>query len=412
MGRGIHHNWMYTVIPYAAIGSGLSIIIPLYILSLKGTVFDVGVAITAYYIVSIPSSLLWGKLTDRLGRTKMFILLSLLGTLPVILILYFLASVTVLQLDYGLYALMATAAAPAINILVMGTKRDPSVPKHFSRYSTMSIIGSIIAFFGGIFVSYTTLVYYLDFLLALNIAALVMAYLLVRSLPKKVVSEARMKNARSAFISLKMISSLPHIMTGMALIERIHKSMRKKRTRNIYNLLFAISLFSLGAVMFNTSYTPYLIRFGLTYGDVFLINALNGIAQLLIYAVVMYFVVEVLLRRYYALATLTRSIAYFLAILPIFIFATAFFQINIIVYFIAGLAYAYWNISGSVMLYDNIRGRHKGYYIGVWEAMIGGTAIIGAFLSGVISATLGYSYTFAIAILLNIVSIAIFRKCY
>ncbi len=412
MVKGIHHSWMYTVIPYAAIGSGLSILIPLYILSLKGTVFDVGVAIAAYYLVSIPSSILWGRMVDRFGRTKLFILLSLLGTLPVLFILYLMGHIAVLELDYGLYALVATAASPAINILVMGTKRDPSLPKYFSRYSTMSIIGGIVAYFAGLFIAFNTIRYYVDFLLALNVVALVMAYMLVRKLPKKVLPKERLEVAHRAFPILKLLSTLPHMMTGMPLIERIHKSLRKRRTRSIYLLLAAIAVFNFGAVMFNTSYIPYLRAFGITYSNVFLINVLNGVAQLLIYAVVLYFVTQVVLRRYYALATITRSMSYLIAIIPLLAFSGFAFQINVVAYFLAGLAYAYWNISSSVMVYDHVRGRHKGYYVGMWAALLGLSAILGAFFSGAISASLGYTYTFSIAIVLNICSIAIFSRCY
>ncbi len=412
MARGLHYSWMYTVIPYAAIGSGLSIIIPLLILSLNGTVFDVGIAITAYYIVSIPSSILWGELIDKIGKTKWFILFSILGTIPVLLILYLMGHVAVLQLDYGLYALVATAASPAINILVMGTRRNPSLPKYFSRYSVMGMVGGLIAFFAGLFISYHSVVYYLDFMLVLNVIALAMAYFVVRKLPKRILSKERMELAHRTFPLLKALGIHPHLTTGMSLIENIHKSLRRKRTRSIYLLLSAIFLFNLGLVMFNTSYIPYLRAYGLTYSDVFLINVLNGFAQLTIYALVLYFVTYVALKRYYAIATLARSVSYFLAILPVFIFANLFFQINVIVYVIAGLAYAYWNISSSVMVYDHVRGRHKGYYVGIWSALIGLSAIVGAFFSGVVSASLGYSYTFAIGILLNVFSVAIFWRCY
>ncbi|HUC38757.1 MAG TPA: MFS transporter [Candidatus Acidoferrum sp.] len=412
MAKGLHYNWMYTVVPYAAIGSGLSIVIPLLILSLKGTVYDVGVAIAAYYLVSVPSSIIWGRLVDKLGRMKIFILLSLLGTLPVILILYIAGHVAFLEFDYGLYALMATAASPAINILVMGTRVNPSLPKYFSKYSIMSIIGGIIAYFAGLFVAYHTISYYLDFLLGLNVIALAMAYILVKKMPKRALSKERLEAAHRAFPILRLISALPHLMTGMPLIEKIHKSLRKKRTRSIYTLLIAVALFNLGSVMFNTAYVPYLRYFGITYSNIFLINVINGIAQLLIYAVVLYFVTQVVLKRYYTLATITRSVSYFVAIIPIFVFTSLAFQINIIAYFIAGLAYAYWNISSSVVVYNHVRGRHKGYYIGMWVALLGLSAIIGAFGSGTISAAIGYQYTFSIAILLNIISIAIFRKCY
>ncbi len=411
MGKGLHQKWMYTVMPYAAIGSGLSVIIPLYILSLKGTVFDVGIALSIYYLVSVPSSIIWGRLTDKIGRARMFILLSLFGTLPVILIIYLMAHIVLLEFDYGLYALVATAASPSLNILVMGTRKNPNLPKYFSRYSIISIIGTIIAFAAGIFVSYDYIHYYLDFLLALNIVALVLSYIFVKSIPKKAVSKERLSMASRMFALLNSLSFLPHLMTGTPLVERIQRSARIKRVKRIYTLFIAISLFNLGSAVFNTSYIPYLRSFGIAYGNVFLINLLNGLAQLLIYAVVLVIAKRIDIGNYYKTATALRSASYLIAIVPIFVLTGVFLQLNIILYFMAGIAYAYWNISSSVMVYNNVRGGHKGYYLGMWAAIIGLSSVIGAFVSGVISAGFSYPYTFLLAAALTVVSLSVFSKC-
>ena len=138
-------------IPIFVISSGLSIFIPLYILSLGGTVFDVGVAVALFYLVSIPSSLYFGSLTDRTGKTKPFILLSLLFTLPIIALFLFHASVRDVWIYYAMYAVAATAASPALNILVIGRKkRKRKLPKYFSKYSVFGLVGSLIAYVLGL----------------------------------------------------------------------------------------------------------------------------------------------------------------------------------------------------------------------------------------------------------------------
>jgi MFS family permease len=409
----VNKNWIYTVIPITAIGSGLGVIIQLYILSLHGTVFDVAIAIAAYNLVSIPSSIIWGRLTDRIGKTKMFIVLSVLGTLPSLLIIYFLASVSVLQISYAIFALMATASSPAINILVMGTKRHSSEPKYFSRYSILTIIGSLLALIPGLFISPAQIKFYLEFLLGLNLLALIFAYSLIRETPKRAVSEEKINVVRKSFPLLNTLSSLPNILTGPALIDRIHNTLRRRRTRNIYILFAAISLFSLGANMFNTSYIPYLRSYGISYSNVFLISLLNNLGQLVVYAIVLFFVTWVDLRSYYKTASIVRSMSYFFAIIPIISFTRiSFFGLNVMLYFIAGLAIAYWNISSSVLVYDKVRGRETGYYLGLWAAILGLSAVVGSLVSGLISADLGYIWTFTLAILFTVGSMAIFRKGY
>ncbi|MCL5018047.1 MAG: MFS transporter, partial [Candidatus Parvarchaeota archaeon] len=60
------NDWLYTILPISAVSSGFSVLIPLYILSLGGNVFDVGVALTLFNVFEVPASLFWGRLTDRL----------------------------------------------------------------------------------------------------------------------------------------------------------------------------------------------------------------------------------------------------------------------------------------------------------------------------------------------------------
>ena len=411
--RKIHHKWMYTVLPYAAMSSGLSVILPLYILSLHGTVFDVGVAITAYYAVSIPASVIWGRVIDRIGRPRRLILLSFLGTLPAIFILYIAHGIAYLQFDYGLFALMYTAASPAVNILVMGTRRERTLPRYFSRYSTLSILGAMLAFAAGVFVSYSTIRYYIDFLLVTNLLAAAMSYFFIKDIHLREVGRREVEAVRHTFPILSALGGASRVVTGIMLIKRMHSGLRSVRTRRIYILLAAIALFNFGIILIITSYIPYLRTHGLTYSNIFLLNVLNSIAQMAVYVTVFLFVTRALdPRKHYAPAIAARSVAYVIAIVPLFVLAGAFLQLNLILYILAGFAYAYWNISSSVMVYEHVRGRHEGYYIGMWTALIGLSAVIGAFTSGAVSASLGYTWTYVIAILANVASVLTFRKCW
>jgi predicted MFS family arabinose efflux permease len=82
--------------------------------------------------------------------------------------------------------------------------------------------------------------------------------------------------------------------------------------------------------------------------------------------------------------------------------------LNIIAYAIAGFAYAAWLMSSSVMLYRQIIGKNTANYIGIWLAILGLSSLAGSFISGVISKDFGFTYTFALAIVANIVSLMIF----
>jgi MFS family permease len=403
--------WLLTVIPISAVGSGLGIIVPLYILALHGNVLNVGLAVTLYNLVAIPSSLFWGKMTDRFGsnRHKLFIIGSLVGVLPILFLLGLVKGPHAIEAIYGLYALMATAASPSINILVMGTRRDPSLPKFFSRYSIYMIFGSLLAMVPGLLIRQSGLLYYLYFLLAVNLAGLVVAWISVNELKPKQVPKEKIRAVHRLFPALNMISTLPNILTGHRLIEELHKIFDGKY-RNFTFLLLAIALFNGAMNLFNTSYIPYLRKFGLGYNSIFAINIINALCQLAIYLIVAYtFSKNSDLHRYYSISAWMRGATYIVIIVPLFVAFGTFFYANMIGYAFSGVAYALWNIAASVLLYDSIRGKNEGYYIGVWVAVLGLSAVLGSFASGILSESLNYVYTFGAAAVITFVSALMFN---
>ena len=400
---------MYTIAPISAVGTGLSIIIPLYILALHGNVLEVGFAVTLYNIVAIPSSLLWGKLTDKFGGNnhRLFIVSSIIGVFPILFILGLAYGPHVIEASYGLYALVATAASPSINILVMGTKRNPNLPRFFSRYSVYGIVGSLFATIPGLLVG-SQIVVYLDILIAINFIGLMLAFFTIKEMKPNAVPKAEARRVHALFPILNMLSTLPNLLTGQRLIEDLHNIFNVKH-RNLYLLLLAIALLNGAMNLFNTSYIPYLQSFGLSYSSIFSINIANSVAQLLVYLALAYLVLrKINLHRYYSISVLTRGASYIFMALPLIATVGAFFYINLAGYAIAGIAYAMWNIASSVLLFDHIRGRNAGYNIGIWLAVLGLSAVAGSFASGIISQEAGYIYTFLMASVVTFLSFVVF----
>lgn len=407
-------DWLLTVIPISAVGSGLSVIIPLYILALHGNVLNVGFAVTLYNLVAIPSSLLWGKMTDRFGRNKnkLFIVGSIIGVLAILVLLFFARGPHSIEAVYGLYALMATAASPSINILIMGTKRDPSLPKFFSRYSIYVIFGSLLAMVPGLLIGQNGIIYYLYFLIIVNILGLVAAWVSIKELKPKQVPKEKAVAVHKSFPALNMLSTLPNVLTGHAFIERIHNAFIGRRG-NFVLLLFAIALFNGAMNLFNTSYIPYLRKFGLEYNSIFAINIVNTLGQLAIYLFVAYkFSKKSDLHRYYGLSVWIRGASYIIVIIPLFIAFGTFFYANVVGYAFSGISYALWNIAASVLLYNYIRGKNVGYYVGVWVSVLGVSAVLGSLFSGILSESMGYAHTFIAAIIVTFISAIVFNIYY
>ncbi len=400
--------WMYTILPISAISGGLGVLLPLYILASHGSVYNVAIAIALFELVSIPASLFWGDLTDRLGKIKFFILVSIIGLFPILLIFYLIAFVPAIEGIYGLYAFIATASSPAINLLIMSHKKNPALPRYFSRYSILSISGSIIGTIPGLFLGAGFIKDYLMLLLVFNVVSLGLTMLLVRPDKAKAIEPTYKKSANRSFAVLNMLSYTPYILTGYRLIEKIRAGLSNKKIRNIYILLASIGLFDVGLYLFNTSYIPYLSAHSISFSNIFLVSILNGVAQLGVYAAVISFIRKINLGTSYLASNIIRVGGYLLAVIPALAIPIYFLAFNMVGYAVAGVGYAIWNMASSVILYTQIRDLGRGHYIGVWVAILGASAVVGAFLSGVLSSDFGYIATFSAAIMAVIASLLVF----
>ncbi|MGC8516392.1 MAG: MFS transporter [Candidatus Acidifodinimicrobium sp.] len=401
-------NWLYTILPISAISNGLAVLIPLYILALKGDVFDVGVALTIFNLVGIPASLFWGDFTDRIKRNKLIIVVSIVGTIPILLILYFVAFIPSIEASYGVYSFIATAASPAINILIMKRNRSQSLPRYFSEYSVLSILGGFIALVPGILLDRQNISEYLIMLLILNVIALILALKLIEKDKTHRIKQAAA--IKKSFSLLNALSTTPHILTGYALIERIRSAIKIKSVRRVYLLLLTMALFDAGLALFNTSYIPFLNDRGVDFAGIFVINIANYIGQLVVYTMFMYFTRRFNLAAYYEVSTLLRGASYFLAFVPFIFTSFLFFYTNVVAYLFSGIAYAMFNVASSVMMYNQINKLSRGHYIGIWFSILSLSTVVSSFFSGVISQVFNYYLTFSIAIIIMLGSFIAFRN--
>lgn len=411
-------SWIYSIIPISAVSNGLSILIPLYILHFNGNVFDIGLAITLFNLVLIPSSIFWGYLTNKVKKLKTFILLSLLFSFPLFIILYFLTKfpsfmllnrIEIIELTYVLFAFIATASSPSINILVIKQRKNINLPKFFSRYGITMGIGAIIGSIPGILLKNSDIKYYIYFLMLLNLFALILSYFLIEkdkiTYNKKLTPKINLTT--KLFLLLNTLTQIPNTLISTNFTKKLSNSLNVRHKKNIYIILLSIALFNLGLNLVNASYIAYLAKYSISNSNIFMIYVFNEIGQVSIYLIIILFISRISLGKFYKNSIILRNISYLIILIPIFVIKTVLL-LNIIAYAIAGFAYAAWLMSSSVMLYRQIIGKNTANYIGIWLAILGLSSLAGSFISGVISKDFGFTYTFLLAIAANIVSLIVF----
>jgi MFS family permease len=392
--------WLF-LIPFYASTQSVSVYIPLGLIALGGSVIDVSLAVTSYYLLLVPTTLLWGRICDLGGwRKKMLYLASAISLLSSIA-LYYSRSIASLIVIFGIYSQTAAIFAPALNLLILETLPKREWEKGYTISNIYTFVGQIIGSVAGVlWTTFFSITSYPIVPAIFSAAALL-------SISK--ISEPKILLERRSI--LWSAHGLIHRLTHLPLIflRRPHltdfKSIvvmsRKALTREIPLIFAASFLFTLSANLFFTSYTPYLKHVGLTDSEVFLLNIYIVAANA--------FTSQFLLKRFsgkvsHAVASkalITRAIGMLLAaVFASLVTDKRIFYTTMVVYALLGAAYATININLNSLLFRALPVGKQGGLLGVFSSLNGIAFLIGAFASGYISYYFGYTTTFFLAAML------------
>ena len=131
--------------------TGLGTLLPLYILSLNGTILDVAFALSLFNLSLIISAMFWGYISDIFGWRKRLIVISYLGLVLGNVGLYLTTNLVVISLIYSFIGFMRAGSQPAINLLVIETEKKKDWAKAYSQIQLISVLGMIVAVLFGVF---------------------------------------------------------------------------------------------------------------------------------------------------------------------------------------------------------------------------------------------------------------------
>jgi MFS family permease len=160
----------------------LSIFLPLYVIAIGGSLFEIGVMMSVALLLSIPTSFLWGYLCDRGKRYKRYILLSFLASTVLLYLFTFTSSVLLLILLYSVMSILHVAHEAPKNVLIAELYSRQDWEKSFAFYEGFTEIGWLIGLLLGFVLS--TLMFNsaatLFFCAGLNLVAFLLSLVLVR----------------------------------------------------------------------------------------------------------------------------------------------------------------------------------------------------------------------------------------
>ena len=408
--RLLVRSWLLVFVPINAATAGFAVALPLLILiPLHGSWADVAVAATIFNAAVILMSIVWGHLSDRYPRRRLFLVVNYAGYAALYLLLAHVGSVTELYAIYAVIGVIAPAGASASNLLILEKFTEGERANAFASFQEMSMLGSIVGLLVGYFWTLGSdgLFSLLDVLAALALVSAVAIWFGIREADRKLTTAHVARHPESLISRIRIGTSfripIPFFPRRPSLapspIRRFRAWAREELHHELPLILVSSFLFNFSANIYNISYTPYLYSVRLTAASIFLVNLSNNVTQTLVFPFTGGLSNRLGPDKLVARATYLRSAGYLATAGYTFALLTepGAFTANLAVYAVLGGAVAVYTTASSLMLFRGLRGRDAGSILGVNSALGGLAAVLGAAFSGILSVYGSYRLVFLVA---------------
>ncbi len=142
-------RWFYAFIPVNIANGATSPLIPLYmIIALHASVLEVGLVFFFTSLAAVPGSVVWGKLSDRLKKRKVFVLLGLASFAVTLPLMAFTNSLAVYLAANAALGFLQAAAAATSSVLIMENFPEKDWAREigkFAQVSGVAFVGGLVA---------------------------------------------------------------------------------------------------------------------------------------------------------------------------------------------------------------------------------------------------------------------------
>jgi len=413
--RNRDDKWLWIFVPINAAIGGYNTLLPLYVISLGGTVVDVGNIISAYSLAIIPSSILWGFAVDRTGRRKPFVTYSYLGITILLVAGFFIEDIGSVSLAYVLYAIVSTAAAPAVGILIIESSPKRRLSMAYAKYSALTLIGTAVgAIPGTLWTGYLPLRGYFLLCAAFSSISVIVAakFLAEPAIPleRKMVTLTQ----ESLVAKLRTVSMIFITIPSLEDVKSFSRLMRSTFTRQLPLLFLSFFFWFMAANLFFTSYTPFLKSRELEDSGVFTIYSMLYVLEASVFWISGRACSRLGERRVVISSLLVRAVAFSagVATVALMLRSSTLLVASMLVTAMTGTAYALYNTSSSILLFRSLPAGKQGELLGLYSALTGIAFFAGAIASGYLSFHFGYGIAFFVAAALIIGCLVTFRSAY
>jgi MFS family permease len=202
----------------------LSIFLPLYVITIGGSLFYIGLLSSLALLVAIPASFFWGYICDKTRHYKRYILLAFLASTAILYLFTFAMSLELLMVLYAIMSVFHMAHEPPKNVLISELYSRKDWDKSFAFYEGLTEMGWLIGLVLGFLASAFDLGAVNTLLLCslLNLAALIFSALLVSD-PSFIFERGLVTIERSVDFATRGVSLATRMFDGIPTSERLKR---------------------------------------------------------------------------------------------------------------------------------------------------------------------------------------------
>ena len=373
----------------------LSVFLPLYVIAIGGSLFEIGVLTSVALLFSIPASFMWGYLCDRSRRYKRYILLSFIASAILLYSFTYTSNVMLLILLYTVMSILHMAHEAPKNVLIAELYSRQDWDKSFASYEGFTEVGWLIGLLLGFIASTLKFgsVNTLFICAGLNLVAFLLSAAFVRD-PALVFERSLVTIEKSVDFASRGIFVASSVLDGAVVTTRLKKE-------NVNAFCLGLILFSLATSILFTPMPVFVSRIVsaavLPAGLVFAIFVLNSGGGVLGYVLARRRSEEPMTKSSSGRLVLFRGVFAFLLILTVQLSALGSVGLTTGVLIILGLLNALFLVSVLSLSMEVIPAGKAGLF----NVLIGIGAAAGSFVGPLIAQTFGYPFGFLDAFMVS-----------
>nr|CCE70784.1 TPA: hypothetical protein PAB0885 [Pyrococcus abyssi GE5] len=388
-------KWFYSFILFKVFSGGMAPLVPILIVNEGGTPTEIGYTSGLGSLASMIGGVIWGRLSDKLGRRKIFMSLGIFGsTISVILMSVSLSIKSLIFLNI-LYMFFLAATIPLPISIISREFRKYEINEAIGKFNKLGGWGWV----GGLILGFALINFANPRIAILGLGAL---GILSGILTIKRIKEVPIHPSR-----FRVNGIIPSLFTFHP--RKITLSTPKLRDEILRIVFISSFLFWIGSMLALTQFPVLAKEKGLDGETLYFVSISSSVTSALTYQRVANSIVGIGILNYVnGLILRSLGLAGLLFVVPLP--SKTFLLASILVYSILGYSWAMISISTSSIISARSSENTRGRIFGSYNLVCSSGAIIGSLGSGYLANNIGMQGDLAIGLSLMIPAIYVNSK--